>query len=197
MANAFRASVASNLGFVAWIVYGVLAMRGHNHQAPLAGLALTLIILAAELRLRAVKIVDCTSLAFFILALGTLRVFGPHTYGQARVVMAWGIFAVMAWATLLAGFPFTTQYAREQAPPELWTEPQFHSANVTLTVVWALIFTVSTGLAMIALEGRFVLMLELIIPGAGMVFGYAFSRYYPEHLRRRYQALGNAAHAGG
>ncbi|MGH7986906.1 MAG: hypothetical protein ACREQX_11555 [Candidatus Binataceae bacterium] len=197
MANASRASLVSNLGFVGWIAYGVLAARGHDYLAALAGLALTLLILAFELRMRAVKIIDCTSLAFFVLALGTLRVFGPHIYGQARVVMAWGVFALVAWATLLAGFPFTIQYAREQAPPETWEQPQFHSANVTLTVVWALIFTVSTGLATIALEGRFVLMLELIIPGAGMVFGYAFSRYYPEYLRRRYQTLENAARADG
>jgi hypothetical protein len=193
MAESSKSFIASNLGFVAWLVYGVLAGYGRDAQAAIAGLIVTLLIVAYEMRAHAVKIVDCTSLAFFVLALAILRIMGTQPYRDARIVMAWGIFALMAWATILIGFPFTVQYAREQTARELWERPEFRSVNMKITLVWALIFTFSTILALLALEGRYVVALSLIIPGAAMVFGFAFSRIYPERLRRHYETASAGA----
>src|SRR5712664_4266430 len=48
-------------------------------------------------------------------------------------------------------FPFTIQYAREQAPREVWDNPLFMRLNVILTVAFGLMFTVNAGLEVIAL----------------------------------------------
>ena len=83
---------ASNFGFVVWVVYGILYAFGHWTAAALAGLAIMLAIVARETRTANVKIIDLTSLGFFVLALTMLltvggRVFNqlPHHLGMGRV----------------------------------------------------------------------------------------------------------------
>ena len=39
--------------------------------------------------------------------------------------------------TLIAGKPFTLQYAREQVPQSLWDTPQFIRSNYVITGVWS------------------------------------------------------------
>jgi len=73
-----------------------------------------------EHRRHAVKIIDCTSLSFFVLALLTIVATGHELFSNYRILAAWGIFAVVTWAALLAGFPFTLQYTNERTPREVW-----------------------------------------------------------------------------
>ena len=49
----------------------------------------------------------------------------------------------IAWGSLLAGAPFTIQYAREQVPPELWRSPVFIRINQCITAVWGVDFSLS------------------------------------------------------
>jgi hypothetical protein len=179
------AGPVSNAGFAAWGVYGVLMTLGHATAAVCAGFAIMLALVAREYRGRTVKIIDCTSLGFFAVALPTIVIPG-RDFRDYRIVAAWGIFAVVAWATLLAGFPFTLQYARERVPREIWNAPHFLRLNVIMTAVWAMIFTLDTILTMIALRGRYVLMLDAVIPTITLVLGYAFNHFYPEHFRKRF-----------
>jgi len=58
--------------------------------------------------------------------------------------------------------------------------------NVIMTVVWAIIFTLDTILAALALRGRYILLLEMVIPALTLVLGYAFNHFYPEHFRKRF-----------
>jgi len=43
-----------------------------------------------------------------------------------------GALAAMAWGTLLAGAPFTAQYARQDWPREYWQAPLFRRINALL-----------------------------------------------------------------
>jgi hypothetical protein len=110
-----------------------------------------------EYRHGAVNIVDGTSLSFFVLVLLTIVATGHDLFSNYRIIAAWGIFALVAWATLVAGFPFTLQYSRERAPREMWNATSFLTMNVIMTLVWAVIFTMDTILAALALRGRYVL----------------------------------------
>jgi hypothetical protein len=107
-------------GFVAWGLYGVLIVLGHPTAAVCVGLVVMLELVMREYRHGAVNIVDCTSLSFFVLALLTIVATGHDLFSNYRIIAAWGIFALVAWATLVAGFPFTLQYSRERAPREMW-----------------------------------------------------------------------------
>jgi hypothetical protein len=175
--------VVSYLGFIAWLAYGAMIAGGYRIAAASAGAGIMLAILAGENRRGSVKIIDCTSLGFFALAFAALLTGGEHHFMRYEVILAWGVFAAVAWVTILIGFPFTTQYAREQAPRELWNAPLFRQVNLRLTTVWALIFTIDTLLAILALRGRYLLFLAMILPGASMLFGYAVSLIYPARYR--------------
>jgi len=175
----------SSVGIVAWGLYGVLIVLGHPAAAVCVGIVVMLALVMREYRQGAVNIVDCTSLSFFVLALLTIVTTGHGLFSIYRTIAAWGIFAVVAWATLVAGFPFTLQYARERAPREMWNAAAFLPMNVIMTLVWAVIFTLDTILAALALRGRYVLLLEVVIPTLTLVLGYAFNHFYPEYLRKR------------
>jgi hypothetical protein len=178
--------ILSNAGFIAWGSYGVLIIAGHPTAGVCVGLAIMIALVAREYRYGALKIIDCTSLSFFALALLTIATTGRDLFSNYRFIAAWGIFAAVAWATLLARFPFTLQYARERTPPEVWNAPPFITMNVIMTLVWTLIFTLDTLLAILARGGHYVLTLDAVIPTITMVLGYAFNRYYPEHSRKQF-----------
>jgi len=178
--------VLSNAGFIAWGSYGVLIVAGHPTAGVCVGLAVMIATVTREYRYGALKIIDCTSLSCFALALLTIVTTGRDLFSNYRFIAAWGIYAVVAWATLVVRFPFTLQYARERTPREVWNAPPFITMNMIMTLVWALIFTLDTLLAILARRGHSVLMLVGVVPAVTMVLGYAFNRYYPEHFRERF-----------
>jgi len=186
MGERAKSGAVSNLGFVVWVVYGILYVLGHWTAAAVAGLAIMLAIVAHENRAANVKIIDLTSLGFFVLALIMLLTVGDQIFNRYHIILVWGVFAVVTWATILIGLPFTLQNARERMPREVWSEPLFHRVNLWLTSVWGLIFTLDTILAIVALGGSYVRMLSVIIPGASMIFGYAFNRIYLARYRSRF-----------
>lgn len=183
-----RGSAATNFGIVAWIVYGVTTARGHWVGGAIGGLAIFTIILAREYRRDAVKLTDCVSAAFFAAAAIVAALAGPALFQHYNVFMIWGIFAAVAWITLLIGRPFTLQYAREQAPPEIWDHPLFMRLNVILTAVWCGILTVNTLFGFVAyLTGR-LLSFGLLIPLTMMILGFVFSARYPKRFEARFAA---------
>ena len=131
-------------------------------------------------------IIDLTSLGFFVLGLTMLLTVGGPVFNRYHIILVWGVFAVVTWTTILIGFPFTLQLARESAPREVWGEPLFHRIPLWLTTVWGVIFTLDTALAFVALGGSYVRMLSVFVPGASMIVGYAFSRIYVARYRNRF-----------
>jgi hypothetical protein len=185
-----RLGGVSNLGLAVWVVYGILYALGHWTAAVLAGLAIMLAIVAREIRAADVKVVDLTSLGFFVLALIMLSTLGDLVFDRYHIVLVWGVFAVVTWATVLIDFPFTHQLVREGAQQEVRSDPLFHRVHLRLTTVWGIIFTLDATLAVIALGGSYVKMLSEIIPDASMILGFAFSRIY---LARHRSTLGAPA----
>src|SRR5271170_2024 len=152
-----RLGGVSNLGLAVWVVYGILYALGHWTAAVVAGLAIMLAIVAREIRAADVKVVDLTSLGFFVLALIMLSTLGDEVFNRYHIILVWGMFAVATWATILIDFPFTHQLVRESAQQEVRSEP-FHRVHLRLTTVWGIIFTLDTALAVVALGGRHVSM---------------------------------------
>ena len=113
---------------------------------------------------------------------------GDQVFNRYHIILVWGVFAVVTWATILIGFPFTHQLVRESAQREVWSEPLFHRVHLRLTTVWGIIFTLDTALAVVALGGSYVRMVSEIIPGASMIFGFVFSRIYLARYRSRFGA---------
>ena len=73
---------------------------------------------------------------------------------------------------------------RERVPRDLWNKPSFRRVHFRLSVAWAIIFTLDTILAAIALGIGHRLLLVMIVPGASMVLGYLLTVLYPVYDRR-------------
>ncbi len=90
-----------------------------------------------------------------VLEVGTVILFGALTAyaaiaGGSMSVMAvrfcvdTGLFLIVV-ISMVIGRPFTLQYAREERPKEMWTQPAFVRSNYVITGVWAAAFAVMIG----------------------------------------------------
>ncbi|HEX5193044.1 MAG TPA: hypothetical protein VFW09_09590 [Solirubrobacteraceae bacterium] len=110
-------------------------------------------------------------------------------YAQA---ISSGVLAVVVLGSL-AFMPFTEQYARESAPPEVWASPLFKQINRTLTLVWGLVFAACAILGVISQHvSTGTVWLNWIVPIALVIGGFKFTERYPDQARA---AAGMAARA--
>ena len=80
------------------------------------------------------------------------------------------------------GRPFTTAYARENAPPEFWEHPVFIRLNLLMTLVWCGLMTVNIGFAVIGviLGGNLAKpLLSFGLPTVLLVLGFGIQRALP------------------
>lgn len=177
--NSFR-------GFVPWIIFWVVASPGSWEYASGGALLAALILLIPSPDRGSVKLLDVVSVVFF----GALTVAGLvldrdqlgwlEDYSQA---ISSGALAVVVLGSL-AFVPFTEQYAREQAPKEVWGTPLFKQVNRVLTLVWGGVFVVAALLGVIAQQvDSGTAWLNSIIPIALVVGAVKFTAWYPEQAR--------------
>jgi all-trans-retinol 13,14-reductase len=185
--------VAPKLGYVAWIVYGLLARGDRWPSAGLAGVALMVVVVATEYRRRAIKVMDCTSLAYFAAETLIVLISGTAFIQRYHLALVWGVFAAVAWLTIIVGSPFTLQYTREQMPREIWGDPAFYQMNRRMTEVWAVIFTLGMVLGEFAMRYGHRLILGVIVPMAAMGAGVVFSRLYPRRYAAGFSRAGRPA----
>ena|ERR1039458_9641329 len=163
-----KSNVLSYMGFAAWLVYGLLGTQEYWRTAARAGLVIMLAIVAYEILARRIKIIDCTSLGFFLLVIVELATIGEGYFIRYQAIFGWGLFAVVAWVAMIVGVRFRLQYAREKVPRVLWKKPSFQRMHFRVSVAWAVISTLDTILAAIALGVGHQSLLVVIVPAASM-----------------------------
>ncbi|HET8576664.1 MAG TPA: NAD(P)/FAD-dependent oxidoreductase [Methylomirabilota bacterium] len=182
------------LGFVPWIGFWVLGGLDHPSLAVAWGLGASVALCARDLRRGTVKAMEATAAGFFALHALADGLVGAAALAPLDPALASGALGAMAWGTLLAGTPFTAQYARENWPRELWDAPLFRQINGLLTAGWALIFTGNTVLGLLSLlwpQGR--LWLVAVLPQLAIAAGVAASILIPRWYPRRWAAREIAA----
>lgn len=173
-------------GFVPWIIFWVVAGPSSWEYASGGALLAALILLLPSSDRGSVKLLDVVSVVFF----GALTIAGLvldrdqldwlEDYSQA---ISSGALAIVVLGSL-AAVPFTEQYAREQAPREVWATPLFKQVNRVLTLVWGVVFALSAILGVIAQQvDSGTDWLNWIIPIALIVGGFKFTAWYPDHAR--------------
>jgi all-trans-retinol 13,14-reductase len=170
------------IGFIPWIVFWSLSGPGLWTPAVLGALlAAAGLVTWRWLKRRDLKTMEVVSLGYFAVhAIVTLALGLPFfkQYGPALNNL---VLAGMAWGTLLAGSPFTYQYAREDWPRELWDEPLFRLTNQIITSVWGVIFLVNTGLGTLSLaQPHLHILLNAVIANLLVGLGIAFSSLFPK-----------------
>lgn len=95
------------------------------------------------------------------------------------------ILSIGAWISIAIDKPFTMQYARESVPQEKWTHPTFIEINQTVSLVWAILFSLSFCLHVMIMQALFdpIWLTRMIFLLTAL--GIIFSIYYPKHARQK------------
>jgi hypothetical protein len=103
------------------------------------GAALCLAAVAFDLaRGRSLKLLSAGSAIVFAGLAGYRGIIDPTmSVAALRLAVDAGVLAI-ALGSMLAGLPFTLQYAREAVPPETAAMPGFRRANYVISGAWAL-----------------------------------------------------------
>jgi phytoene dehydrogenase-like protein len=182
------------VAFVPWIVYWGFSGLGLWPVAVITGLVTALALNAYRLSRRQVKAMELVTLVFFAVHFLVTFVLGSPLFLTYDAVLVSGTLAAMAWGTLLAGPPFTYQYAREDWPRTYWGNPLFRRTNQIITAAWGLVFLLNTALGGLSLASAGArLWLAAILPNLGIGLGVAFSIVFPTWYPRRVLARQIAA----
>ena len=175
------------LGFVPLIVYGILAGASVQSRVLALGAATLITVVAGFGDLKKGRILSWASLLLF----GGLLV---ATVGLAQTgILIWsgilinGVLAAVTFGSILAGVPFTMQYAREMVDPSHHNNPVFLRVNTLMTGVWGCVFAVNALLDYLALNipGP-VGQTAILITYGTLATGIVFTLWYPGHMREKY-----------
>ena len=174
--------------FLPWLVYVFGSGSNHWGVATAGGTTMCLVYLWMLRRHSSIKLMDWTTLAFFVGA--SILTIGLHSTALVKyqVMIIWSFYAVAAWASVAIGMPFTIAYAREEQPPEVWDLPIFHKLNWIMTFFWCGLFSINVGFGAIAarIGGNFgKLVPGFLIPTALLIFGFVFSARFPSRYVQR------------
>lgn len=176
------------LAFAPFIVFAILDRLVEPAGALAAGAAASAALIARDLVStgRSVKILEVgTFILFSGLAFYTVLSGVTWSVVGVRLCVDAGLLVVVL-ASMVAGRPFTLQYAREQVSPQLWSHPDFIQTNYVITGVWALAFFV------IVLAEMALLYIPGLPPRAGiaaiilaLIAAVKFTGWYPEREKRQ------------
>lgn len=136
---------------------------------------------------RSIKLLGAGT-ALIYAALGCYQVFSdvPLSNLAIKTAIDSGLFLVGV-LSLLAGRPFTLQYAREMADPEIARLPEFVTANYVITSVWVFAFL------LMVLANLLLFKLPDVPLWSGLVIAFAirnpalyFTKWYPAYVRRKF-----------
>ena len=129
-----------------------------------------------------------------ILEVGTALLFAGLTISSLFVEPQWSVIGVrlrvdsglllVVLGSIAVRKPFTLQYAREEAPREAWSRPEFMRANYVISSIWAAAFAV-----MVATEAAMLYVPDMpqrvgvIAMIVAIVGALKFSAWYPQRLR--------------
>ena len=175
--------------FLPWIVFGVASGFNHWRVATGGGLILCLVYLAVLVRRGiSIKLIDWTTLTIFVIGAFLMIVMRSTMFPIYSAVVVWSCFALASWSSVLVGHPFTTAYARENAPPEFWDHPVFIRLNLLMTLVWCGLMTVNIGFAVIGVivgGNPAKPLLSFGLPTALLVLGFVFNGRFPARYLAR------------
>jgi hypothetical protein len=186
-------------GFLPWIVFWVVAGSPSTWEfGAIAALLVAVVLLLPTVERGRVKMLDVATVAFFaVMAIVGIIVSPPDRDWLDRWsnVLASGALGALVLASL-AFMPFTEQYARESAPPEVWHTPLFRRTNQVLTLVWGGVFVATAILGVISREHPSTSdWTSWVIPIVLIVAAVKFTRAYPEQVRARARAGATAGEA--
>lgn len=112
-------------------------------------------------------------------------------YSQA---ISSGALGIIALGSIVFRHPFTIDYAKEEAPPEVWHTAVFKRINLVLSSVWAAVFLACALLGLAAQQNVAKGLrdwLNWYIPIVLIFLAFRFTKSYPQQVRvQQAQAAG-------
>jgi len=173
------------------VLFFALSRLGLPAAGVIAGLlAASYPTAASAMRGLSIKLPDCVTVTFF--AIGSLSVFVGGSlllfFWKYCLVVLWGMFAGMAWSSIVLGAPFTLQYARETTPSEFWQHPIFLRTSLILSLAWASVFTLNLAITGAAVGPISPPWFAIVLPLLMIVGAIVFTARYVAAVTRRVAA---------
>lgn len=177
-------------GLAPWIAMSLLAGPGRFELAVGVAFGISLVVvLSGRAGGGSWKILELSDITFFTLVaiLGLLVSQSTiDTLDNLSGEMSNVALTLIAFGSILFRRPFTLQYAREEAPRELWDNPAFVRTNYVLTAFWGGAFLV-TALAGaygdLILDNSNNLWTGWVIQTVALLIAIQFTGWYPKVVR--------------
>jgi hypothetical protein len=180
--------------FAPWIAFAVASLIADWRTAATIALA-TATVAALDRRHHHAAPDDLAAagLAYFT-GLTVVAAVAPgspvHTYIPALSPAALAVGAVLS---IIRGRPFTMPFAKRSTPEELWGQPRFYDANVTISLIWTLSFAAAAlAIASIVTISANPAPLVVAIQALGFIIPMRCTSWYRRQLRARYATLSPA-----
>lgn len=133
---------------------------------------------------RSVKILSAGSAILFVGLAGYVALCDPAMSASAVKIAVDGGTFLLALGSMLAGTPFTLQYAVESVPAETAAMPGFLRANLVITAAWALaMLLMMIGNILLVYLPDLPFWIGLAIAFAARNSAVYFTKWYPAYRR--------------
>jgi hypothetical protein len=176
------------LGFLPWILFGILAGPPLTRLEAALAVALAATLALGFNQLRKGYFLTWGSLLFFSVSLILVAFLKNLWVIEHMDLLARATLAAIAWGSIIAGRPFTLQYARESVPEALWQTPGFIHTSFFISIVWGIIFLLALGASLFRphLDQLAGWLYPLLATGT-MFLGIIFTQWYVHRVRRARQ----------
>ena len=176
------------LGFLPWILFGIIAGPSLARLETALAVALAVTLALGLQQLRKGFFLTWGSLLFFLLAFILVGFLKNLWVVSHMDLLARATLAVIAWGSIIAGQPFTLQYARESVPEAYWHTPEFIHAGYFISIVWGIIFLIALGASLFRpYLDRMTGWLYPLLATGSMFLGIIFTQWYVHRVRRARQ----------
>jgi hypothetical protein len=176
------------LGFLPWILFGIMAGPPLTRLETALAVALAATLALGVKQLRKGFFLTWGSLLFFLVSFILVTFLKNLWVVENMDLLARGSLAVIAWGSIIAGQPFTLQYARESVPEAYWHTPEFIYTGYLISIVWGIIFLLALGASLFRpyLDQMTGWLYPLLATGS-MFLGIIFTQWYVHRVRRARQ----------
>jgi hypothetical protein len=177
------------VGLAPWILYSIVEGPGRLELSAALALGLALLVLIINwLRGYSPKALEFADVVFFG-ALAIVVAFASA--GTLSWLELWGgevangVLFFFALGSVLIRQPFTLQYAKEDAPKEVWNTPEFMRVNYLISWVWVIAFGIEAASGLYGdavLDDSNNIWTGWIIQTLPMIMAAQFTIWYPAKL---------------
>ena len=174
------------LGFLPWIAFSVISGPSLFRLNASIIAALILVLIMGFKQLSKGFVLTWGSLLFFSVLLVMVVLLRNMWFIGNLDILSQGTLALITWLSICVGKPFVLQYALETVPLERQASPAFYRICRNLTIVWGVVFIVSTGMSVARTCGWWADRMSFQAMSLGLIgLGLWLNHWYPRYVRGR------------